>query len=173
MEERSIQLRHPLPYDPVGRSFHLAGLGSGHEADLYFRLRNSTGDVMAEGRFRGGPYSLQDFHHVVELPPELSPSDDRATLEVFWESPADPEEDPSGPEKDTASTPLVLAFTFMPNFVGWYPQTVQPGDTLTGIAQASHSQDVTADHIFRCNQDLLDDPDVIHPGQVLRIPSEI
>lgn len=48
--------------------------------------------------------------------------------------------------------------------------TVQPGDTLSGIAK-SHLGDSNAYmKIFDANRDQLSDPDKIKPGQVLRLP---
>jgi nucleoid-associated protein YgaU len=49
--------------------------------------------------------------------------------------------------------------------------TVQAGDTLSGIAQ-KHLGDAKAYmEIFNANRDQLKDPDMIKPGQVLKIPS--
>lgn len=48
--------------------------------------------------------------------------------------------------------------------------TVQPGDTLSGIAK-SHLGDGNAYmKIFDANRDQLSDPDKIKPGQVLKLP---
>ena len=47
--------------------------------------------------------------------------------------------------------------------------TVKSGDSLSKIA--SRYEGVSWREIFDANRDQLDDPDVIHPGQVLKIPS--
>ena len=48
--------------------------------------------------------------------------------------------------------------------------TVQPGDTLSGIAR-QHLGDANAyTRIFDANRDVLSDPDKIQPGQVLKLP---
>ncbi len=48
--------------------------------------------------------------------------------------------------------------------------TVQPGDTLSGIAK-KHLGDANAyTRIFEANRDVLSDPDRIQPGQVLKLP---
>jgi hypothetical protein len=49
--------------------------------------------------------------------------------------------------------------------------TVQPGDTLTGISLKVYGDRRYWRVIFEANRDLLEDPGRIHPGQVLRIPS--
>jgi hypothetical protein len=46
--------------------------------------------------------------------------------------------------------------------------TVKSGDSLSKIA--SHYSGVSWREIFEANRDQLDDPDVIQPGQVLKIP---
>jgi nucleoid-associated protein YgaU len=48
--------------------------------------------------------------------------------------------------------------------------TVQPGDTLSKIAQEHLGSANAYMKIFDANKDQLSDPDKIRPGQVLRIP---
>ncbi len=48
--------------------------------------------------------------------------------------------------------------------------TVERGDTLSGIAKAQYGNAMKYMVIFEANRPLLDDPDRIYPGQVLRIP---
>lgn len=44
--------------------------------------------------------------------------------------------------------------------------TVEPGDTLSGIAA---EQGTTWQDLYEANRDRVDDPDLIYPGQVLRV----
>ena len=48
--------------------------------------------------------------------------------------------------------------------------TVQPGDTLSGIAKKLLGNANEYMDIFNANRDQLSDPDKIKPGQVLKIP---
>lgn len=48
--------------------------------------------------------------------------------------------------------------------------TVQSGDTLSEIAQRFYGDAMAYKRIFEANRDILDDPDVIYPGQTLKIP---
>ena len=48
--------------------------------------------------------------------------------------------------------------------------TVQPGDTLSQIAKATLGDANAYMKIFDLNKDQLSSPDVIKPGQVLRLP---
>jgi len=48
--------------------------------------------------------------------------------------------------------------------------TVEKGDTLSAISQKHYGSANRWQEIFNANRDQLDDPDLIQPGQVLRIP---
>jgi nucleoid-associated protein YgaU len=50
--------------------------------------------------------------------------------------------------------------------------TVAPGDSLSKIAKHFYGEANKWRLIFEANQDILKNPDLIHPGQVLKIPSE-
>ncbi len=49
--------------------------------------------------------------------------------------------------------------------------TVERGDTLSHIAKQIYGKAGEWNAIFQANRDQLDDPDLIQPGQVLKIPS--
>ena len=49
---------------------------------------------------------------------------------------------------------------------------VKSGDTLGGIAKAHYGDASKYPVIFEANRPMLEDPDRIYPGQVLRIPAE-
>lgn len=48
--------------------------------------------------------------------------------------------------------------------------TVKSGDTLSAIAQAQYGDANRYNEIFEANRPMLTDPNMIYPGQVLRIP---
>jgi len=50
--------------------------------------------------------------------------------------------------------------------------TVQPGDTLSKIAQQFYGAANKYNVIFEANRDVLKDPNIIQPGQKLRIPKD-
>jgi len=50
--------------------------------------------------------------------------------------------------------------------------TVVSGDTLSGIAKAQYGNAMKYVTIFEANKPMLEDPDKIYPGQVLRIPPQ-
>ncbi len=54
--------------------------------------------------------------------------------------------------------------------VGGETYTVQKGDNLSKIAKATLGDANAWKKIFDANKDVLDDPDKIFPGQVLKLP---
>jgi nucleoid-associated protein YgaU len=48
--------------------------------------------------------------------------------------------------------------------------TVRKGDTLSAIASREYGDAGAWQRIYEANRDQLDNPDLIHPGQELRIP---
>jgi nucleoid-associated protein YgaU len=49
---------------------------------------------------------------------------------------------------------------------------VKPGDSLSKIAKAHYGKASDWQRIFEANRDVVKDPDMIHPGQRLKIPSK-
>jgi nucleoid-associated protein YgaU len=49
--------------------------------------------------------------------------------------------------------------------------TVQSGDSLSKIAKERYGDGTKWKAIFEANRDQITNPDLIHPGQVLKIPS--
>lgn len=58
-----------------------------------------------------------------------------------------------------------------PTASGTHSYTVKSGDTLSAIAEREYGDPDGWRRIFEANRDQLDDPDLIHPGQELRIPA--
>ncbi len=50
--------------------------------------------------------------------------------------------------------------------------TVEPGDSLSKISLQHYGDAMKYMRIFEANKPMLKDPDLIYPGQVLRIPAE-
>lgn len=56
--------------------------------------------------------------------------------------------------------------------IGEQTYTVQKGDTLSHIAKEVYGKASGWNRIFEANRDQLDNPDLIKPGQVLKIPAQ-
>lgn len=159
---RLIEVRQPRPHDVIGRTFTIAGFGTGFEAVVRWRVLGHNAAVLGEGPVHGvGSMGvLDDFGHDVTLPTANARAAP-VTLQVFGD-------DPSGlhpPGPDLNEVPLVL----FSGLQGWRLYQVVHGDTLTKIAHAQ-GQNTTVADVFAANRDILTDPNLIRTGQVLRIP---
>lgn len=73
-------------------------------------------------------------------------------------------------EPQSESGPEEIAEAGGDDSMGTY--TVEPGDSLWKIAEAQYGSGAKYMAIFEANRDILDNPDLIKPGQVLKIPAE-
>jgi nucleoid-associated protein YgaU len=67
----------------------------------------------------------------------------------------------TAPEKPVPPAPAKTATTY----------TVVSGDSLSKIAKRQYGDAHKWPVIFEANRDTIKDPDLIHPGQVLKIPA--
>jgi hypothetical protein len=169
-DTRSVQVRHPRPHDVVGDTLRIAGLGSGFEGHVVWRLVGRDGTVLDTGGFQaGGMGIVTEFVTEVDLAGAGVPAGDTTVeLQVYGDNPGLPDEGPD-PGFDVNTVPLTLGRRLLATYLGVSFHQVQPGDTLWGIADAQFGPS-SPEAIFQANRDLLDDPDLIHPGQVLRVP---
>jgi nucleoid-associated protein YgaU len=158
-----ISVRHPRPHDIVDDPVEVAGVGTGFEGTLQARLRNHAGDEIAQKHFQAGGTGIWgNFFFRIDVP--SVPNRPRGSLEVFEFSAED------GSEINKRVIPIVFGRALVDPFMGFTIHTVAPGDTLSAIANAFYGDPGKFRIIFAANRNQLDDPDVIVPGQVLRIP---
>lgn len=74
------------------------------------------------------------------------------------------------PRKDARFDNVRSSASSTEQAVGGHMYIVAKGDTLSHIAKAHYGKASLWPRIFEANRNQLDDPDLIHPGQVLRIP---
>ena len=159
----NISVRHPRPDDIVDDPVEVAGVGTGFEGTLQARLRNHAGDEIAQRHFdAGGTGIWGNFFFRIDIPGV--PGRARGTLEVFEFSAED------GSEINKRVIPIVFGRALVDPFQGFTVHTVEPGDTLSAIADTFYGDPAKFRIIFAANRNQLDDPDVIVPGQVLRVP---
>ena len=158
-----IGVRHPRPHDIVDDPVEVAGVGTGFEGTLQARLRNHAGDEIAQKHFQAGGTGIWgNFFFRIDVP--SVPSRARGTLEIFEFSAED------GSEINKRVIPIVYGRALVDPFHGFTIYTVEPGDTLSSIAQEFYGDPDKFRIIFAANRNQLDDPDIIVPGQDLRIP---
>ncbi len=160
---RLIQVRQPRQHDLVARTFTIAGLASGFEATVLWRLVEIDGDVLGEGQIRGAGSMgvVDDFGHDVSLPQGTEARGTHVLLQVFGDDPSG--QNPPGPDLDQVRVTLFTGLR------GFRLHEVVRGDTLSAIAR-DQGQDTTVADVFEANRDTVMDRDRIFPGQVLRVP---
>lgn len=65
---------------------------------------------------------------------------------------------------------MVFGTALVPGNRGFQLRMVQPGDTLSGIAEEFYGDATLHDRIFEANRNQVPDPNRIFPGQSVRIP---
>lgn len=83
--------------------------------------------------------------------------------------PPPPKADFGNVQSGTASTAPTITDTAVPAARTY---TVVRGDSLSKIAKREYGSANRWREIFEANRDQLDDPDLIKPGQVLKIPAD-
>ena len=75
-----------------------------------------------------------------------------------------------GSEINKQVVPIVFGRALVDPYSGFQQYTVKPGDTLFAIAQQFFGDGNLYPRIFDANPHQLTNPNLIFPGQVLRIP---
>jgi len=158
-----VILQQPQPYDIVDDPIRISGIGRGFEGTISTRARDANGTVLAEHFVQGGAFALANFQGELSL--GAIPPTPHETLEVFPSIVTD-EGTPTAP----VVVPIVFGRALASTYSGFHPHVVRPGETLSGIAQAFYGDPSLFWRIFEANRNLLADPDLIHPGQTLRVP---
>jgi Immunoglobulin-like domain of bacterial spore germination/LysM domain len=158
-----ISLRHPRSHDIVDDPIEVAGVGTGFEGTLQCRVRDNAGNELAQRHFQAGGTGIWgNFFFRMDVPG--IPSNPRGTIEVFEISAKD------GSEINKRVRRIVFGRALVNPFQGFAVHRVRSGETLSSIAQDFYGDPGKFTIIFEANRNVLDDPDVIFPGQELRIP---
>lgn len=164
--DEHFRVDQPRPHEIVDNPLHIAGTGGGFEALIEIRVIDGNGDQIANTHKMNSNLASQ-WHKKVGLP--HVPATAHGLVEVGPSTGAD--EWPAW-----VSIPVIFGIALVHEYGGFYLYTVQPGDTLSGIAEDEADGGLFDDSegwhpIHRANSHIIHDPDKIRPGMVLRIPS--
>jgi len=159
----TIRIDQPRPFDLVGDPILIGGVGTGFEATLNYRIHEGHDEVTGYFMVGGGTGEHGQFQLHVDVSGATFTLD-RLFVEVFEISAND------GSETGKVVVPVILGSRIVANYVGYREHAVRRGDTLSAIARMHYGNGGDFPRIVRANADQLDDPDLIFPGQVLRIP---
>ncbi len=157
------EIQQPKPYDLVGNPVLVGGIGTGFEATLQYRIHDGHDERTGFFNVGGGTGEHGQFQLAVDVSGAAFQLD-RLFVEVFEESAQD------GSEINKVIVPVIYGPGIVPDFIGYRIHVVQPGDTLSAIAQANYGDASQFTLIVRANPLIISDPDLIFPGQQLKIP---
>jgi nucleoid-associated protein YgaU len=158
-----ISVRQPRPFDLVDDPVEVCGVGTGFEATFAARVRDAGGNELAQVTITAGGTGIWGNFHA-ELPLGGVPATPQGTVEVFEFSAND------GSEINKVTVPITFGRALVDPFHGFAQHTVAAGDTLSRIATAFYGDAAQWPRVFEANRNQLASPDVIFPGQVLRVP---
>ncbi|QBI20135.1 LysM peptidoglycan-binding domain-containing protein [Egibacter rhizosphaerae] len=162
MSRSSFRVDQPQPNDLVDSPLLVAGMGGGFEATIDIRVLDGDGKVLVE-TFTTASNLISAWQETVNLPDDLPAP--RGVVEV---APSTGKDEP----ESRISVPVFFGPAIISDYRSYMLYVVQPGDTLSGIAASEQLYAGSGgEPIFEANRDILADPDLIHPGQVLRIPA--
>ncbi len=150
--------------DPSGLDFKFGGDGtvtvSGRVDDA------ATKDRIAE--LVGAIPQVSAVNNQIEVGPPPAPPEPatEAPAETTAAAPEIAPEPEPAPETAAPEPPVESPAESSPGNT----YTVQPGDSLWKIAEAHYGNGTKYHAIFEANRDILDNPDLIKPGQVLKLP---
>ena len=160
----TIDIQQPRPYDIVGNTVQIAGVaGEAFEASYNYRIHEGhdevTGYFMA-GDGIGGHGQFQISVDVSGAAFAL----ERIFIEVFHISPKD------GSEQDLIQVPALLGPLIVPDYTTYLEHIVRSGETLWKIATQHYGNGSLYHRLVAANPLVITDPDIIHVGEVLRVP---
>ncbi len=158
-----IGVRQPQPFDLVDDPVEVCGVGTGFEGVFAARVRDDNGvELVQISVMAGGTGTWANFHATLAL--GGAPATPQGSLEVFEFSAKD------GSEVNKTVIPITFGPSLIGPYHGFAQYEVVSGDTLFGIAQTWYGDGNLYPRIFEANRNQITNPDLIFPGQVLRIP---
>ena len=159
MTTENIIIQQPQPFDLVGNDILIAGIAVAFEGTLTINV--SDGHDEFSSFTNVGSLALRQFQGSINIPDTNSFQLNRLFVRLA---------DDTGNENGPAVTvPVLFGPKILPGYTGYRNYTVQPGDTLTKIAQNEFGNS-DFQPILQANQNIISDANLIFVGQTLRIP---
>ncbi len=161
----NIQIQQPQPFDLVSSEILIAGNAVAFEGQMTIRV--SEGHDEFTGLATVGSLSIRQFQASITIP-------DTAAFQLnrLFVTLADDTGGGDGAPTPMVTVPVLYGPLILPGYMGFWEHEVVPGDTLSGLAQRYYEDASAWQPIFQANQHIIANPDVIFPGQILRIPRD-
>ncbi|MBQ0984327.1 LysM peptidoglycan-binding domain-containing protein [Streptomyces sp. F63] len=156
------RIDQPREWDLVGDPVLIAGVANGFEGTAHYRVGEGHDEVTGYFQVGGGTGEHGQFQVRADVSAAAFTLD-RLYVQVFEVSAE------NGEEFNLVTVPVIYGPRIVPGYIGYREHTVVRGETLSAIARAHYGDSRLYPRIVRANPQLTD-PDVIVPGQVLRIP---
>lgn len=160
----SIDVQQPRPYDLVSDQIQIAGMAGGaFEAQFNYRVHEGHDEVVGNfmaGDGVGGHGQFQLTANVSGAAFTLA----QVFVEVFHSSPKD------GAELDKVIVPVILGRIILPGYRNYLEHVVAAGETLWGISTKYYGSGNFYHRLVAANPQTITNPNVIHPGEVIRVP---
>jgi nucleoid-associated protein YgaU len=157
-------VRQPRPYDLVDDPVEVCGVGTGFEGTFSARIRDGNGTELALVTIAAGGTGIWGNYHAA-LPLGGIPATPQGTVEVFEFSASG-----DGTELHKVVVPITFGPALLNPYHGFAQHTVVAGNTLSTIAQQWYGDPNQWPRLFEANRDQIANPNLIFPGQVLRVP---
>ena len=155
----NLDIQQPQPFDLVGQTILISGNAVAFEGTLTINVSDGHDEFTSFTTV--GSLALKQFQG------EITISDNPAfQLSRLFVRLADDTGNENGP---SVTIPVLYGPKILPGYTGYRNYTIQPGDTLTKIAQNEYGN-ANFQPIFEANQHIISNPDLIFAGQVIRIP---
>ncbi|MEZ5811602.1 MAG: LysM peptidoglycan-binding domain-containing protein [Rhizobiaceae bacterium] len=161
-----IEILQPKPFDLVGSTILIAGNANAFEGQMTIRV--SEGHDEYTGLATVGSLSTQQFQASITIPDNHAFQLNRIFVTLIDDSGGG-----DGVPPPTATVSVLFGPMIYPGYVGYWEHTVVPGDTLSKISARYYEGDSSQyPAIHQANQHIVTNPNLILPGQVLRIPRD-
>lgn len=156
-------IQQPQPFDLVGDPVLVAGIGQGFEATLQWRVHDGHDERAGFFTVGGGTGEHGQFQVQAAIGAAAFALD-RLFVEIYEESADD------GSEINKVIVPVIYGPRIVAGYIGYRIHVVRRGDTLSKIAAEHYGSAGQFQRIVRANPLAIDDPNLIFPGQALRVP---
>jgi len=153
-----IRLDTPRRWDIVGPTLWLAGVGTGFEATINYRVSDGHYELSSYITVGGGSGEHAQFIKKISLGTEDWQLD-RLFVDVYEASAKD------GSDLYKTTREVIYGPRIVPGYYGYRRHKFKSGDTLYSIA-IEHGVQVY--HITRANPQI--DLTILYPGEILRVP---
>ncbi|QGU06608.1 LysM domain/BON superfamily protein [Corynebacterium occultum] len=161
----SIHVQQPQPYDIVSDNIQIAGVAGGaFEASYNYRITEGHDEVT--GHFMAGDGA--GGHGQFQITADITGSAMKfvvAYVEIYHTSARD------GSPLDRVVVPVILGTRIVPGYTTYLEHVVRSGETLWAIAQQHYGNGNLYHRLVTANPSITN-PNVIHAGDVIRVPRD-